>query len=74
MTFFRRLFAGCWRAHGDQVRERRGVVYVLRCVDCGDEQAMFTTETIKGPRLHQEPILGRPTTTVLRVFEKRKVS
>lgn len=61
IVFLRRLMFGCWRSHGDQLRERRASGYWMVCQRCGCEQPILQTETLKGPRHQQDPIPGQPT-------------
>lgn len=60
---FRALFAGCWFSH-DHVRTRDDDQKpVLRCINCGDEQPMFASKLMKGPKAIPDRVLGAPTGT-----------
>ena len=66
----------CWLfGHSHDRRERTADGYMLICDRCGQERPMLQSETIKGPRFHQEPTLGKPKTVTFRVnpFGKTKV-
>lgn len=67
MTFLRRLFAGCWRSHGQFLRERdaKGEA-ILVCEDCGAIRPMFTTAAIVGPKQQRGVVKGQPQMTAVR--------
>lgn len=64
----------CLFGHED-IRERRGLSYVLQCERCGQERPMLETEVIRGPKHQPDPVLGKPLTTTFREspFGKRKI-
>lgn len=61
-AFFRRLFVGCWKSHGDLIRTRDEDGHlILKCVDCQTERPFFAEEVVRGPAHQASEVLGSPT-------------
>jgi hypothetical protein len=59
MSFFRRLWTGCY-AHDDQRERDAAGRAILVCQTCGRRQGVLESEIVRGPQHEQAPVLGHP--------------
>jgi hypothetical protein len=66
------LLSPCAFGHGHTLRTRDEEGFLaLQCADCGQVRRVLEKPTIKGPKLHAEPVKGAPLTAVKHVRQDR---
>ena len=71
------FFSHCLFSHGDRYHERNEAGKLeLVCSRCGHAIPVLASEVLKGPKFHQDQVLGQPRETaqiVTKFGNKRKI-